>query len=201
MANRCGNNGNRQTFLFCSLEEKICPSYTVLYWQRSVWFFPVVMYGCESQTIKKAEHWGIDAFELWCRRGLLRVPWTARRSNQSFLKEINPEYSLEGLTPKLKYFGYPMRRSDSLEKTLMLGKHNEDWRHKEKEMTEDKMIGWYHPLNGHKFEQAPGVGDGHGSLVCCSPWGHKEQDKCELLNNNRNKNNKKVWEKIPTMIP
>ena len=101
----------------------------------------------------------------------LRVPWTARRSNQSILKEINPEYSLEGLTPKLKYFGYPMWRSDSLEKTLMLGKHNEDWRHKEKEMTEDKMIGWYHPLNGHKFEQAPGVGDGHGSLVCWQSMG------------------------------
>ena len=86
--------------------------------------FPVVMYGCESWTIKKAEHWWIDAFELWCWRKLLRVPWTARRSNQSILKEISPEYSLEGLMPKLKLqnFGHLMWRTDSLEKTLMLGK-------------------------------------------------------------------------------
>ena len=86
--------------------------------------FPVVMYGCESWTIKKAEHIRIDAFELWCWRRLLRVPWTARRSNLSILKEINPEYSLEGLMLKLKlqYFGHLMRRADSLEKTLMLGK-------------------------------------------------------------------------------
>ena len=86
--------------------------------------FLVVMYGCESWTIKKAEHWRIDGFELWCWRRLLRVPWTARRSNQSILKEIGPEYSLEGLMLKLKlqYFGYLMRRTDSLEKTLMLRK-------------------------------------------------------------------------------
>ena len=86
--------------------------------------FPVVMYGCESWTIKKAEHWRIDAFELWYWRRLLRVPWTARRSNQTILKEINPEYSLEGLMLKLKlqYFGHLMRRTDLLEKTVMLGK-------------------------------------------------------------------------------
>ena len=86
--------------------------------------FPVVMYGCESWTIKKAEPWRIDAFELWCWRRLLRVPWTARKSNQSILKEISTEYSLEGLMLKLKlqYFGHLMRRADSLEKTLMLGK-------------------------------------------------------------------------------
>ena len=85
--------------------------------------FPVVMYGCERWIIKKAEHWRIDAFELWCWRRLLRVPWTARRSNQSILKEINPEYSLEGLMLKLKlqYFGHLMQRTDSFEKTLMLG--------------------------------------------------------------------------------
>ena len=85
---------------------------------------PVVMYGCESWTIKKAEHWRIDAFELWCWRRFLRVPRTTRRSNQSLLKEISPEYSLEGLMLKLKlqYFGHLMRRPDSLEKTLMLGK-------------------------------------------------------------------------------
>ena len=86
--------------------------------------FPVVMYGCESWTIKKAEHWKIDVFELWCWRRLLRVPWTARRSNQSVLKEISSEYSLEGLMLKLKlqYFGHLMQRTDSFEKTLMLGK-------------------------------------------------------------------------------
>ena len=86
--------------------------------------FPVVMYGCESWTIKKAEHKGIDAFELWCWRRLLRVPWTSRRSNQSILKEISPEYSLGGLMLKLKlqYSGHLMRKTDSFEKTLMLGK-------------------------------------------------------------------------------
>ena len=86
--------------------------------------FPVVMYGCESWTIKKPEYWGIDAFELWCWKRLLRVPWTARRSNQLILKEISPEYSLERLILKLKlqYFGHPMQRTDSLEKLLMLGK-------------------------------------------------------------------------------
>ena len=86
--------------------------------------FPLVMYGCESWTIKKAKHQRIDAFELWCWRTLLKVPWTARRSNQSVLKEISPEYSLEGLMLKLKlqYFGHLMQRADSLEKTLMLGK-------------------------------------------------------------------------------
>ena len=86
--------------------------------------FPVVMYGCESWTIKKAEHWRIDTFQLWCWRRLLRAPWTPRRPNQSILKEISPEYSLEGLMLKLKlqYFGHLMWRTDSLEKTLMLGK-------------------------------------------------------------------------------
>ena len=85
--------------------------------------FPVVMYGCESLTVKKAEHWGIDAFEVWCWRKLLRVPWTARRSNQSILKEISPGISLERMMLKLKlqYFGHLIQRVDSLEKTLMLG--------------------------------------------------------------------------------
>ena len=92
--------------------------------------FPVVMYGCESWTIKKAERQRINAVELWCWRRLLRVPWTARRSNQSILRQINPEYSLEGLMLKLKlqYFGHLMRRVDSLEKTLMLGKIEGKWR-------------------------------------------------------------------------
>ena len=92
--------------------------------------FPVVMYGCKSWTIKKVECWKTDAFELWCWRRLLRVPWTARRSNQSILKEINPEYSLEGLMLKLKlqYFGHLIWREDSLEKTLILGKIEGGWR-------------------------------------------------------------------------
>ena len=91
---------------------------------RSALVFPVVMYGCESWTVKKAEHQRIDAVELWCWRRLLRVPWTARRSNQSIIKEISPEYSLEGLMLKLKlqYFGHLMRKADSFEKILMLGK-------------------------------------------------------------------------------
>ena len=100
--------------------------------------FPVVMYGYESWTIKKAEHQRIDTFELWCWRRLLRVPWTARRSNQSILKEICPEYSLQGLMLKLKlqYFGHLMRRTDSLEKTLMLGKIEE----KKKGIAEDEIV-------------------------------------------------------------
>ena len=104
--------------------------------------FPVVMHGCESWTVKKAECQRIDAFELWCWRRLLRVPWTARRSNQSILKEIGPGISLEGMMPKLKlqYFGHLMRRVDSLEKTLML----RDWGQEEKGTTEDEMAEWYH---------------------------------------------------------
>ena len=105
--------------------------------------FPVAMYGCESLVIKKAEHQGIDAFELSCWGRLLRVPWTARRSNQSILKEINPECSLEGMMLKLKlqYFGHLMRRVDSLEKTLMLGGIGGQ---KEKGTTEDEVAGWHH---------------------------------------------------------
>ena len=111
--------------------------------------FPVVMYGCESWTIKKAEHQGIDAFELWCWRRLLRVPWTARRSNQSILKEISPGISLEGLMLKLKlqYFGHLMRRVDSLEKTDA----GRDWGQEKKGMTEDEMAGWHHQLDGREF--------------------------------------------------
>ena len=129
---------------------------------------------------KKAEHWRTDAFELWCWRKLSRVPWTSRL-NQSILKEISPEYSLEGLIVKLKlqYFGHRMRRTDSPEKTLTFGKV---WRQEEKGMTEDEMAGWHHPLDGHKSEQTLGVGDGQGSLMCCSPWGHKESDMTEWLN-------------------
>ena len=112
--------------------------------------FPVVMYGCESWTIKKAECRRIDAFELWYWRRLLRVPWTARRSNQSILREINPGISLEGMMLKLKlqYFGHLMRRVDSLEKTDA----RRDWGQEEKGMTEDEMAGWHHGLDGRESE-------------------------------------------------
>ena len=130
--------------------------------------FPVIMYGCESWSIKKAKCQWLDAFELWCWRRLLRVPWTLRRSNQFILKEISPEYSLEGLMLKLtlQYFDHLMRRIDSLEKTVMLGKTG--W--EEKGRTEDEVAGWHHWLNGHEFEWTAGVGDGQRGLACCSPW-------------------------------
>ena len=143
--------------------------------------FPLVMYGCESWTVKKAEHWRMDAFELWYWRRLLRVPWTARRSNQSILKEISPGCALEGLMLKLKlqYFGHFMQRVDSLKKTLMLGGIGGQ---EEKGTTEDEMAGWYHRLNGHEFEWTSGVGDGQGLLDCCDSWGRKESDTTERLN-------------------
>ena len=105
------------------------------------------------------------------------VPWTARRSNQSILKEISPEYLLEELMLKLKlqYFGHRMRRADSLEKTLMLGKTEG----RRRRQTEDEMVGWHHQLDGHEFEQALGDGDGQGSLARSSPWGRKELDTTE----------------------
>ena len=139
------------------------------------------MYRSKSWTIKKAKHQRIDAFELWCWWRLLRVPWTARRSNQSILKEISPDYSLKGpiLKLKLQYFGYLMWRTDSLEKTLILGKI-EGWRRRG--ITEDEMVGCHHWLNGHEFEQALGVGDGQRSLACCSPWGCEDSDMTEWLN-------------------
>ena len=132
--------------------------------------FPVVMYGCESWTIKKAELRRIDAFELWWWRRLLRVPWTARRSNQFILQEISPGCSLEGLMLKVKlqYLGHLMQRTDSFEKTLMLGKidgrRRRGWR----------RIRWLDGITDSmdmSFEQALGVGDGQGRLGCCSPWG------------------------------
>ena len=142
--------------------------------------FPVVMYGCESWTIKKAECW-IDAFELWCWRGLFRVTWTTRRSNQSILKEISLEYSLEGLMLRLKlqYFGHLMRRTDSFGKDPDDGK---DWRWEDKGTTEDEMAEWHHRLNRREFEWTPEVGDGQGGLACCNSWGHKESDTTEQLN-------------------
>ena len=115
----------------------------------------------ENWTIKKAECQRIYAFELWRWRILLRVPWTARRSNQYILKEISPEYSLERqmLKLKLQYFDHLMWKDPDAEK---------DWRQEEKGMAEDEMVGWYHWFNGHEFEQAQGVGDGQGNLACYS---------------------------------
>ena len=134
-------------------------------------FFPVVMYRCQSWTIKNAECPRIHAFELYCWRRLLRIPWTARRSN---LKEINPEYSLEGLvlSVKFQYFGYLMWRADSLEATLMLGET--DGKRKTGAI-DDEMVGWHHWLSGHEFEQTPGNSEDQGSLVCCSPWSCKDR--------------------------
>ena len=142
--------------------------------------FPMVMYGCESWTVKKAEHWRIDAFELWCWRRLLRVPWTARRFNQSIQSEISPGCPLEGLMLKLKlqYFGHLMRSADSLEKDPDAGK---DWGQEEKGTTEDELVGWHHWLDVHGIGWTLGVGDGQGGLVCCSSWGHKESDMIEQL--------------------
>ena len=152
------------------------------------------MYGCESWSIRKAEHWRTDAFELWCWSLfffffftlfyftiLVRVPWTAKRSNQSILKEIIPQYSLEGLMLYLQYFGHLYA------KNWLTGKDadaEKDWRWEEKGRTEDEdeMVGWYLWLDGHEFGWTPGVGDGQGGLACCSPWGHKELDATEWLN-------------------
>ena len=138
------------------------------------------MYGCESWTVKKAERRRIDAFELWCWRRLLRVPWTAKRSNQSILKKISPGCSLEGLMLKLKlqYFGHLMQRVDSLEKTLMLGGIGG----RRRRVRQDEMAGWHHRLYGHEFEWTLGVGDGQGGLACCDSWGRKESDTTEQLN-------------------
>ena len=136
--------------------------------------FQAVMYRCERCIIKKAEHQKIDAFELWCWRRLLRVPWTPRGSNKSIQKEFNPEYSLEGLMLKLKlqYFGHLMWRVGSLEKTMMLGKIEA----KRRGVAEDEMVRQHHQLNEHEFEQILGDSGGQGSLVCCSPWGCKQSD-------------------------
>ena len=140
--------------------------------------FTVVMYGCESWTIKKAEHQRIDALELRCWRRLLRVPWIARRSNQSILK-ISPGCSLEGLMLKLKlqYFGY--LKNWLFQKDPDAGK---DWRQEEKGTTEDEVAGWHHRLYGHQFEWTPRVGDGQGGLACWDSWGHEESDTTERLN-------------------
>ena len=125
--------------------------------------FPMVMYRCESWTIKKAECWRVDPFKLWCWRRLLRVPWTARRSNQSILREISPGCSLQGLMLKLKrqYFGHLMLRA---------------------EMTEDEMVGWHHRLDELESGCTSGVGDGQGGLAYCGSWGCNVSDPTEQLN-------------------
>ena len=145
--------------------------------------FPVVMCGCESWTVKKAECWRIDGFELWCWRRLLRVPWTAQRSNQPVLKEISPEYSLEGLMLKMKlqYFGHLICIADSLEKTLMLGKIEgrrrrglQRKRHWMASLTQWTQWVW---ASSRRWWRT-------GSLACCSPWGHKQLNNkgfCRVL--------------------
>ena len=210
MASRWGNNGKSDRLNFLGLHNHCrwwlqpCNKKTLAPWKKvmtnldsilkskditlptkvrlvKVMVFPVVMYGCESWTIKKAEQWRTDAFELWCWRRLLRVSWTAKRSNQSILKEVSPEYSLEGLLLKLKlqYFGHLMQRTDSLKKTLMLGTI-EGRRRRGGQRT--RWLDGIIDLMDMSFEQAPGVGDRQGSLTCYSLWGHKELDTTEQLN-------------------
>ena len=143
--------------------------------------FPVVMYGCESWTIKKAECQRIDAFALWYWRRLLRVPWTTRRSNQVHPKGDQSWVFIGGTdveaeTPIL----WPLNA-----KSWLIGKDTDagkDGRQEEKGMTEDNMVGWHHWLSGDKFAWTPGVGDGQGGLACCSPWSHKESDTTERMN-------------------
>ena len=210
MANRWGNNGNSDRLYFLGLQNhcrwwlrpeinrhlllgrKVMTNLDSILKSRDITLptkarlvkamvFPVVMYGCDSWTLKKAEHQRIDAFELWCWRRLLRVPWTARRSNQSILREISPGCSLEGLMLKLKlqYFGHLMRRSDSLEKTLMLGKI-EGWRRRGRQ--------WMRRLDGITDSMDMGLGGlrelvmDREAGVLCGSWGRKEVDTAEWLN-------------------
>ena len=132
------------------------------------------MYRCESWTVKKAERRRINAFELWCWRRLLRVPWTARRSNQSwvFIGRTDAEAEISILWP-------PHGKSWHIGKDPDAGR---DWGQEEKGMTEDEMAGWHHRLDGREFEWTLGVGDGLGGLACCDSWGHKESDTTEQLN-------------------
>ena len=146
--------------------------------------FQVVMYGCESWTVKKAEYWRIDAFEQWCWRRLLRVPWTARSSNQSILKDESWVFiggtDVDAETPIL----WPVdAESWLIWKDPDAGK---DWGQEEKETTEDELIGWHHRHNGHGFGWTPRVDDGQGGLVYCGLWGRKESDTTERLNWTKN---------------
>ena len=155
-----------------TLSTKVCLVKTMV--------FPVVMYGCESWTIKKGST--EELMLLNCGVGEDSwESWTARKSNQSTLKEISPEDSLEGLMLKLKlqYLGHLMWSADSSEKTLILGKIEGRRRRGQQRM---RLVGWHHQLDGHEFEPASGFGDGQGSLACCSPWGCKELDRTEQWN-------------------
>ena len=137
------------------------------------------MYGCESWTVKKAERRRIDASELGSQRRLLKAPWTTRRSNQSVNPNANQSWIFTGKTDAEAPILWP---PDA--KSWLIGKEpddGEDWRQEEKGTTEDELVGWHHRLDGHELEQAPGVGDGQGSLVCCSPWGCNGSDT-ERLN-------------------
>ena len=141
--------------------------------------FPIVIYGCESWTIKKAEHWRIEAFKLWCWRKLLRIPWTERE-----IKPVNPKGNQSWI-----FTGRTDAEAEALilwpadAKNWLIWKDDtgKDWR-QEKGMTENEMVGWHHQLNGQQLKQAPGDGERSGSLVCCSPWGCKESDMTEQLN-------------------
>ena len=210
MANRWGNKGNSERLYFlgslisadgdCSHEIKRCLLFErkamtnldsilksrditlpkKIYLVRAM-VFPVVMYGCESWTIKKAKHQRINAFELWCWRRLLRVPWTARRSNQANPKG-NQSWIFIGRTD-VKAETSILWPPDV--KNWLVGKDpdaGKDWRQEEKGTTEDEMVWWHHQLDAQEFEQAPRVGDGQGSLECCSPWGCKQLDTTEWLN-------------------
>ena len=143
--------------------------------------FPVVMYECESWTLKKAERQRIDAFELWCWRRLLRVPRGARRSNQPILKEISPGVFFERNDAKAEtpILWPPHVKSWLIWKDSDAGR---DWEQEEKGTTEDEMAGGHHRLDGHGFGWTPGVGDGQGGLACCNSWGCKELDTTERLN-------------------
>ena len=202
MGNRWGNSGNSVRLYFggskitadgdCSHEIKGClllgrkvmTKLDSIFKSRDITFstkvhlvkatvFPAVVYGCESWTVTKAECQRIDAFEVWCWRRLLRVPWTARTSNLSILKEISPGCSLEGMMLKMKlhYFGHLMWRE-------LIGKHSDagrDWGRRRRGWQRMRWLDeWHHWLDGHEFEWTPGVGDGQGGLACCDSWGHKE---------------------------
>ena len=147
--------------------------------------FPGVMYGCESWTIKKAERRRIDAFELWCWRRLLRVPWTARDLQPLHPKGTQPWILIERTDAEAKapILWPPNGKSQLIGNDPVAGK---DWGQVEKGVTEDEMVGRHHWLNGHEFEQAPGDGEGQGSLACYSPWGHKELHMTEWLDNSNN---------------
>ena len=212
MANRWGNNGNSETLFFswapkslttdgdCSHEIKrrlllegkavtnldsILKSIDIALSTKvhlvKAMVFPVVICGCESWTVKKAECWRIDAFELWCWRRLLRILGLQRDQNQWFPKG-NQSWIFIGKTDaeaETPILWPPDVKNWLIGKDLDTGK---DWRQEEKGTTEDEMVRWHPQLNGHEFEQAPGVGNGQGGLVCCSPWGRKQLDTTERLN-------------------